>query len=190
MCVAIPFGHQNKKHRSRFWSFISSSPLRLLGTAALFQAIVLGLFWLATKLLLLDPARLSLNVANITLYISLFGVFIMLISGLLMSHYPQWMGQSEIEYLHYAGLFFGANFSLLLFYAGVFFSHKLIISSLLLYLAVLIFAFKPLYWIGSWADRRHKPLALLVNCSLAIKLLMLTGFVVFLVQLALGRALP
>jgi len=179
MCVAIPFSHQDNDNSSRLWNWISASPLTLLRAGAVFQAVLLGLFWLAIKIPLVDRTELLLTPAIITLYISLFAISLFLLSGLLMTYYPQRMGNGEIEYLHYAGLFFTGNFSLLLFYAGVFFSQAVMIGSLLIYLAILLFAFKPVYWIGFWSDRHHKPFAWLVNFSLATMLVSLSGFILF-----------
>lgn len=177
MCVAIPFGHQDNENSSRLWNWISATPLRLLGFGAVFQAVLLGMFWLALETPLLNGAELLLSPGHIILFISLSAISLFLMTGWLMTYYPLWMGNGEIEYLHYAGLFYIGNLSLLLFYAGVFFSQGLLISALVLYLAILSFAFKPVWWIGYWADRHDKAFARLVNFSLAMVLAGLMGFI-------------
>ena len=162
MCLAIPYGKKEQNNQSVIWRTIRTSPLYLLSTGIIIQTLILALFWFALSLEFIAPASLILSTSMISAYIML-SIISFIFFAATMHFYPGIMHSGNIEYLYYGGFFFLSSYNMLFFYLANFISSGLIITSVMVQLLLLWFAFKPLWWSYYWTDKKHKNLGRIVN---------------------------
>ena len=175
MCIALPLGPLNKKHQSKLWRFITSTPFNMLLFSAAFQFFVLIFLNLVS---LRDETGLAFSGSeNHSFYLltCLFWIFPFISYAFLMNFYPRLCQQGEVEYLQYAALNTLGNVNLILLYIAAVYFNSLINIVLTLQLFVLIYAFKPIWQIGFWAGKSKTLLVKTINFSsslIALSLLM------------------
>ncbi len=176
MCLAIPYGKNNRQNEPKLWHAIRTSPLYLLGFGAMLQLFMLAIFWLASNYTDINLQLLTLSRAQISSYI-IFNSAVFIFFALSMHFYPRLMPGGKVEYLYFGGYFYLTLYNSLLFYLAIFTSTKLMIISLMLQLLLLLFAFKPLWWAFYWSERRYKMPGYIINAVFIILLVFQTGFI-------------
>ncbi len=162
MCIAIPYGKE-KTNESRLWQILRTRPFYLLSLGALIQSLLLLIFYLSLHYGLINSHSLITSPAIIYSYGLLFAIssFIMLALG--MHFYPKKIHSTDFEYLYYGSFFFLANYTSAFFYLASFYSTNLLMAFMMFHFGLLLFAFKPLWRAGFWAEKKYKKLAYTFN---------------------------
>ncbi len=164
MCLAIPYGKDEQNHESPLWHRIRTTPLFLMGLGSILLLLSLGIFWLSLISGILKTQHLSASAQLISAYLLVSGVGGFWFFALSMHFYPRLMRSSPIEYLYYGGYFFLSMYNLVFFYLAVFApGSSLLISSMLIQLLLMLFAFRPLWWAFYWSNTRHRKWGYFVN---------------------------
>lgn len=170
MCIAIPLGNQDKKNESVLWRTIRTNPFYLLSLGIIIQTALLIMFWLGLKVGVVDRTSLIISPELLSLYLMVWGIGGFVFFALTMHFYPKKMCTGNIEYLYYGGFFYLANYNLVFFYLAAFLSYSMLISSVIIHLLLLLFAFKPIWNAYFWTNKKNKNSARVVNTLFALML--------------------
>ena len=179
MCIAIPFGNNEKDNEWALWKTVRTNPLYLLSFGALTHIILLSLFSFSLSIGLLTKESFILSPETISLYIILFGILSYVFFAVIMHFYPKLMQTGEIEYIYFGGYFFLTNYNLLFFYLASTIGTGLIISSIIIQFILFLFAFKPIKWSYSWSHQQHTLLNVVSFSLFSLLLISLALFLVF-----------
>ncbi len=178
MCIAIPYGKDKQNHESPLWHRIRTTPFFVMGLGGVLILLSLGIFWLGLISGILETQQLAVSAQLISAYLLVSGVGGFWFFALSMHLYPRLMQSSPIEYLYYGGYFFLSMYNLVFFYLACFASgNSLLISSMLIQLLLMLFAFRALWWAFYWSNTRQKSWGYFVNAVFIVLLGIQTGFI-------------
>jgi uncharacterized protein involved in response to NO len=116
------------------WQVFTSAPHRVMFFAGALQTALVMLLWLAELLgraaLWWPTLPMVLPSMLVHTFLMLYGVFPFFIFGFLLTVYPRWMGGPVVPTTRYIASFALLSCGMLLFYAGLFISRRLLVLAL------------------------------------------------------------
>jgi uncharacterized protein involved in response to NO len=161
------------------WKTFTAAPHRMMFLGGAVQTLLVMSYWLAELLGRAGGWTFPSPVIATTwahAYLMLFGLFPFFIFGFLFTVYPRWMGGEAVPARRYITAFVLLASGMLLFYAGLFLSHLVLLLGLSLSLSGWGVALHALFAVFRRAPRHgaHEPL---LNLALVAGM---TGVVLFL----------